>query len=557
MCIQVTTILFHASLCISNSEVSTCPMWTYPSPLRNECVCANTNGIFCDPDTLTVSIITENICMFFSEQLQTTLIGTCPYRFVGKLPRNVSQITGGNTQLCFHQHRTGPLCGECEENYTLPVYSYYLGCVKCESYKNGWIKFIAAAFLPVTLFYIIIIAFRVSVNSSALNTFVMIHKVLAIPPVIHQMYSNNLVTNPYHVSYASQHSVDFIIAVFAIWNLGFFRSFYGPICLYPNLKYQHILLLECAIGIYPLFLIFLTYIFVKLHDNFPVVIWLWKPFHRCLASFRRQWNTQSYLVHALATFIVLSYVKILNTSFEFLIPSHVFNVKRQRVNKALWYYDGRVDMTSKDYLSYLVLAIFMLVVFNILPLLLLALYPFKWFQRFLIFHLPLKFKLALQIFMDTFHGCYEDTTHDYRHFATLYMAVRFLNLLIVSVFSFKLYTSAVSILFTFTLALLAKFQPYKCKRNNTVDIVMLLAIITTYTSATMYKTESLLYPKWLNGIVLSIAILIIYCYLGSLILASIFSRIQVCFTQGKSLRFLKTICQHNVMNGENQALLRS
>ena len=22
---------------------------------------------------------------------------------------------------------------------------YYLGCVKCESYKNGWIKFVAAA----------------------------------------------------------------------------------------------------------------------------------------------------------------------------------------------------------------------------------------------------------------------------------------------------------------------------------------------------------------------------------------------------------------------------
>ena len=102
------------------------------------------------------------------------------------------------------------------------------------------------------------------------------------------------------------------------------------------------------------------------------------------------------LVHALATFIALSYVKIINTSFsEFLILSRVFNLKGS--------------------------------------------------------HLPLKFRFALQIFMDTFHGCFEDTAHDYRYFATLYMAVRFLKLLIISIFSLLLYTSAISILFTFTL----------------------------------------------------------------------------------------------------------
>ena len=309
------------------------------------------------------------------------------------------------------------------------------------------------------------------------------------------------------------------------------------------------------IGVYPLFLILLTYIFVKLHDNYPIVVWFWKPFHRCLASFRRKWNTQSYLVHALATFFVLSYAKILNTSFEFLIPSHVFNLKGQSVHKFLWYYNGSVDMTSKGYLPYLVLALFMLVVFNIFPLLLLALYPFRWFQRFLICRLPLKVKIALQIFMDTFHGCFEDTAHDYRHFATLYMAVRFLNLLIVSAFSIKLYNSAVTILLTFTLALVAKFHPYKCKRCNTVDIIMLLAVIIGFISSTMYYTEPLLLPKWLNVVIIVIAVLIIYCNLGFVILASIFSRFQ----QNKRFRFLRCICKHNVMDEEDEfkALLSS
>ena len=195
----------------------------------------------------------------------------------------------------------------------------------------------------------------------------------------------------------------------------------------------------------------------------------------------------------------------------------------------------------------------MLIVFSILPLLLLILYPFRCFHRCFICYLPPTFKLVLHIFMDTFHGCFEDTAHDYRHFATLYMAVRFLNLLIVSVFSIKLYSSAVIILFTLTLALVAKFQPYKCKRCNTVDIIMLLAVIAGFTSSTMYSTESLLFPKWLNGVIILIAILIIYCTLGFLILVGIFSRFQ----QRKWFRFLRCICKDNVMDGEDEALLRS
>ena len=160
---------------------------------------------------------------------------------------------------------------------------------------------------------------------------------------------------------------------------------------------------------------------------------------RCLAVFRRQWNIRSYLVHAFATFIVLSYVKILNTSFELLRPSQFYDMHGNHILKAYWYYDGRVDMTSKGYIPILVLALFMLLLFNVLPLVLLALYPFKCFQRFLDFCISQNCRLVIQIYMDSFHGCYEDTTHDYRHFATLYLSVRFLNLLLSSIFNYTLY----------------------------------------------------------------------------------------------------------------------
>ena len=269
----------------------------------------------------------------------------------------------------------------------------------------------------------------------------MVNQIFASPPVIRGTYSSNLVSDPYYVSYLTQFSVQLIIVVVAIWNLEFFRSFYGYICIHPDLNYQQVLLFEYAIGIYPLFLILslLTFILVKLHDNVAFVVWLWKPFHRCLAVFRRQWNIRSYLVHAFATFIVLSYIKILNTSFELLIPSQLYDMHRNRILKAYWYYEGRVDMTSKGYMPTLVLALFMLQFFNVLPLALLTLYPFKRFQRLLNFCLSPNYRLVLQIYMDSFHGCYKDTSHDYRYFAALYLAVRFLNLLMAtSLFTFQL-----------------------------------------------------------------------------------------------------------------------
>ena len=574
VCLLIITVtLINDSECSneSSSGLPICPTWTYPSPPDNECVCGDKlhYNIVCDPDTLITVITGSNICVFFSRESLTTFAGTCPYGFRGTLPRNASEaeLSGEGRRFCFHLHRRGQLCGECEVNYTLPVYSYYLGCVQCESYKNGWVKFVAAAFLPLTLFYIIVITFRISATTPPLNAFILVNQILAIPPVLREFYTysyyllDERLTSSNHSRYLHYYFYNFVVAVPAVWNLDFFRSFYGPtgICLYHGLTYQQVLLFEYAIGLYPLFLIVITYLLIKLHDHFAIVVWLWKPVHRCLAILRRQWNIRSYLIHALATFIVLSYVKILNTSFEFLRPSHVFNVRGQVVNKAYWFYNGSVDMTSKDYLPYVLLAGFMLLTFNALPLLLVALYPFKCVQKRLNNHLSLRCKVTLQIFMDAFHGCYEDTTHDYRHFATLYMAVRFFNLLAFAAFSAKLYVPAASIILVFASALVAKFQPYKCKRYNTFDIVILLAMITVYTSSSMHSMEAWLFPHLLNEIIFTGATLTIYGYLLFLLLSkhNIFLKAVQCFKKGKPFllfsRFGKN--KHNVINVEGEALL--
>ena len=222
-------------LCANSSKLpSTCPIWTYSSPSSNECVCGNSliGVIVCNPETLAVRLSVDFFCfmVFDSNGVNTTLLGTCPYGESQWLPRNfsMSQIYE-DSRLCSFYNRTGQLCGECAENYTLPGYSYYLGCVKCNNYNNGWIKFIVAAFLPLTIFYIIVITFRILVTSSTLNAFVMVSQITASPPVIRNIYSRNLVSDPYHVSYFSQFILQLVITIVTIWNLDFFRSWYGYI----------------------------------------------------------------------------------------------------------------------------------------------------------------------------------------------------------------------------------------------------------------------------------------------------------------------------------------
>ena len=554
--VLINMLTTMSCMCADSSDLPTCPVWTYPSPSGSECVCGDSlyNAVICNQETLAIQLIVKFFCFILNDDngVNTTLLGTCPYGVLQRKPRtfSVSQIYE-DSRLCSFYNRKGQLCGECAENYTLPGYSYYLGCVKCNNYNNGWIKFIVAAFLPLTIFYIIVIIFRISVTSSTLNAFVMVSQIAASPPVIRNVYSRNLVKDHHHDF--SQFILKLIIAIGTIWNLDFFRSWYGYICIHPDLNYQQILLLEYAIAIYPLFLILLTFILVKLHDNFAFVVWIWKPFHRCLAVFRRQWNIRSYLVHAFATFIVLSYVKILNTSFELLRPSLLYDMHGHHILKAYWYYDGRVDMTSKGYIPILVLALFMLLFFNVFPLVLLALYPFKCFQRLLNFCLSQKTRLVLQIYMDSFHGCYEDTAHDYRHFATLYLAVRFLNLLMASIFNYTHYLPAAALVFVFALALVAKFQPYKSKRNNTVDIILLLAFITVFISSTMHYAEEFMYTNLTNDLIITISVLIVLGYQVFLILASVFPKATQCYKKCKTL--LLTKIKMSEVNEEDRPLL--
>ena len=126
------------SVSVANSELPPCPTWMYRQNAQDsDCICGREvhDAIKCHLEKNSVTIM-RYFCIILSEDLNTTFIGTCPYSTGGSLPKNKSELRGFDGLCSFYQRR-GQLCGACEENCTLPVYSYYLGCVNVRITSMG------------------------------------------------------------------------------------------------------------------------------------------------------------------------------------------------------------------------------------------------------------------------------------------------------------------------------------------------------------------------------------------------------------------------------------
>ena len=141
----------------------------------------------------------------------------------------------------------------------------------------------------------------------------------------------------------------------------------------------------------------------------------------------------------------------------------------------------------------LVIGFFLLIT----PVLVLFLYPCRWFQKCLNhFHLR---SLALQAFVDVFQGCYKDGTNgprDCRYFAPLLISLRLISLLL---YSFS--QDSFMFFFFFTVVfgcygiLFAIVQPYKQAVYNKTDIVLIFVLVLFGVSH-LFIASSQKYPMW-------------------------------------------------------------
>ena len=182
-----------------------------------------------------------------------------------------------------------------------------------------------------------------------------------------------------------------------------------------------------------------------------------------------------------SAFFLLSYSKLLYQSSLFLVRnplSYIHNKPGVWGLKYAMKYDYNIICGSSTYIAITVVSLLIILVFNVLPALLLVLYPFKIVRSCLSkCHLD---TLCLSAFIDKFHGCYRnglnDGGRDMRSFAGLYFFVRCLFFLYYPSQLYKIHFSFGSylvLLFLSVTLLIAIARPYKETYMNIFDTVIL------------------------------------------------------------------------------------
>ena len=431
-------------------------------------------------------------CVTYENGVCYVLVGPCPYgcgfttdnkswrrQLYHPLPKNFTEL---NHAMCGRLNRDGPMCSKCRKGFSPLVYSYDLKCVTCTDCHYNWLKFIAVAFIPLIFFYFMVILFRIDATSPYLYGFITLNQALASPISLRGAFltlKGNYILGG-----------RLLVMLYTIWNLDFFRSLPLNICL--DLTTLQTLALDYAIAVYPLVLVVITYIVVELHARgCRVLVWLWRPFHRCCVRFTRIMDIQSSIIKAFATFLLLSYVKLLNTTLDILLPVKLYHYDiNPSKDSHGWYvyYDASYQYFSKDHLPYAIMSIVIFLVFCLSPLILLVLYPMSCFQR----HCYGANNHALHTFVDAFQGHYKDGTEpgtrDCRWFAAIYFLGRIIILYIIfgAVKNSVCYTLA-GFVFMAIGMLIMLLQPFKSTKVNTYHTVLLFVMAIGCLSITLIE----------------------------------------------------------------------
>ena len=466
---------------ISVSCAKSCPTWLYPSG-DGECLCGATLGtvIVCNNETQQVGVLDTYCLTSNGDGSNTSVVGSCLVALnhgekllnSGLYNKVLGNLSEQEEHTCGYLNRQGRLCGECKPNHYVSAYSYDIKCYPCTS--SVWrsvVEYVFIAYLPLTIFFCVVIVFRINITSPAMNVPVLCCQLLSSPA--YSMFVLQWTQDTHTVYY-----IKFLSTLYGIWNLDFFRSLIPPICL--PLNTMQMMALDYLVAVYPFIILTCFYVLLRAHDRgCRLVVRLWRPFLWCTARLRQQWNIRHSIIDAFATFFLLSYIKLLNVSYVLLTSNSVYNAASSRVGSFL-FYDATVEYMGPDHIPYAVLAILVVVVGMLFPLVLLLLYPMQWFQKCLNrcgLNSP-----GLQMFMQCFQGYYRDRTdggRECRYFSAVYPAFRIAAYVIYS----AIFARTVSVFFIFLCVLVTVaivfVSPYKkqYEKFHKLDVAMILSLV--------------------------------------------------------------------------------
>ena len=501
-----------------------CPTWYLVSSLGG-CECGSDLGgvILCESRKRVE--LQASSCMTYQKSRDVVMVGLCPYardindsqavdRMYIPQPKDSKSL---NSFTCGWLNRNGLLCSHCDNSSKgVAVLSYSYECTECLGILRGWLLYFTLALTPLTVFFLIVIFCNFYATEAHMNAVICCSQLV--------LYGIN--THPGLSVYKHRSLTLFLITIAGTWNLDFFRYVYPPFCISNHYSTLQVLSFEYIIAFYPLMLIILTYISIELYDkDYKLLVLMWKPFKKCLACIQKYSSlhfedAKSGIINAFTTYFILSYSKILYTSHALISHTQISEndgsllVAQNTTQFTL--YNASVPYLGEEHKPYFILAVLVLIVFNILPMVLFFVYPIKIFQKLLGCFPRVRWDY-LHIFMDYFQGCFKNGTNntlDYRCFAGVYLLIRFLNLTSGFIRN-TLHVKVVNFLSLLMATILfGTFRPYKIdfyNRSATLCFALLSIGHFRYMSG-LFMTHSLPFTV-LGAFVCAFLILIFYLYI--------------------------------------------
>ena len=534
-------------VCQLDAAQSDCPTWTLPSSgdsrssnTTQVCKCGDSVGqlVECDPVTLNVSLLMGN-CMTYDIETEMAYLAACPFKPLHKLdsylplPQNVSKL---NEFVCSPFNRQGLVCSECKPGYGPSVYTYNLQCFECSGLYYGWTLYIFLELFPITLLFSIMTLLHIRLTSSGANC--LLFNVQMIVAIL--SYGPHVGFFPFGST--SELLRKILLTLYGIFSLNFFREVIPPFCVSENINGLHTIALDYLAVVYLLVLTLSVFLILEMHyRGNRVTMWLWKNIFVRLIRVKQSWTWRTSLADSLATFLLLSYTRLMLVSFNLLYPVSIFN-EHGAIAKRTLNFQQNIGFLSEQHLPFAFLALTVLIILVVLPPLLFIVYPMKCCQRSCVQYLCNK--AGLRYFVELFQGCFKDGTEhtrDFRWFSIFYFVLRFL-MFVTHIIGYGgkpktsfLLPGLVLLGASLTVLLL---RPYKRNVYNAVDGVML-----AYASVMCFlQSIMVLIPDTTEGKLLQIVIQIGF-FLPLLFL--LFYCVYLCirFSQSKLSRAHSESCE--------------
>ena len=489
------------------TEYESCPTWYTFDKKENKCLCQGVaEYVVCDEGVDTVHL-KDGMCVTFDNDTGKIVVGKCPYMAFNRqyeyllengymeLPENVSDL---NQFMCGPWNREGHLCHKCKPGYGMTIANVFQHCIKCKYPKGlGWVFYFVLQLIPLTVLFFVVTVFRISLARPPMRDLVFFYQIaVAIlftnihrfnPPYV----TNNLALRTIHYLY---------IVIFGIWGMSLTENIPGitDFCVHPDINIQQAFTLKQIQSTFPLLLVIITSTCIQLHArNCKVIVWFWKPFHKCFSSGIQKWSSKYSLVDVFSTFLVLSFSRY-NIQLYFLLSGQqTYSLPTNEWNCVLLYNPGVQYFHPVHHLPYVIVLFFIFLVVAVPPILVLTFYQNSSFQMILTC-IGLNNMPSVHIFVDLFQGCFKDGTsgsYDLRFTASLYLITVVVAMISFVGCSFSTYENCSSVcVFTMAILLLLLFallRPYKNQCMNVMDSLLLAstAVISFLLASTSKNFE--------------------------------------------------------------------